>query len=743
MTNSEVNMYSLTKYAGSLRDYTITENTLALGLNMTEFAETPLTDNGRNYGRMKVTLSSPQSGIIKINACVRYTGKDETAVVNARPSAAGAAEEDEDALLFKAGMLEARIQRAGAFRIVFSYCGNAITATSINSFFNTRRPAEYTGACFDITPGESCYGLGGSGVTDLIGRKEETDNMSESAAFNKIPFYVSSRGYGIFVNTTGLVKFDFASQNGAVTFSNEGETIEFYVIAGGTPSDVIAAYTQLLGRENINLNLCDGLSLNYAGNYDYDEQSILSDLNQAHEYGITISEIWLGHGYLPKTIKTGFSWDPARFPDPAKFIRKIHDLGIRIGISLSPYISDAVPEFAECVDNDYLVKNSKGEPVLTEYENGTMGIIDVLSQPARNWLGLKFDSVLQLGIDMVEADFKYELLYTEGMTASYYNNFAVAFNNIVTDCSVRCVGSGNSSVIRNSTGAGDTVAPYRNIYMNKNTASYSSLACAVNNAISYGMTGYGIINMDIPSIASASPTLYTRWTQAAMIMPHYRLPVPFCKDAAMLENLKKMLDVRSGLLSYVESCCIESANFGMPVARPMSVEFPTDRLAQKCPTQFMLGSAVMVCPVYSTAGNVSFYVPAGTWTNYITREKISGPRIVSRKVEISELPVYVRPNSIIPSHAGETVVFSCFELSEGNVAAAEVLGQNKSLSGVVNVLKAEDRITVKTEGFGRASKKLVLNGITNVVGVSEGFPENDQYGTTIEFSSNELIITLG
>ena len=121
MTNSEVNMYSLTKYAGSLRDYTITENTLALGLNMTEFAETPLTDNGRNYGRMKVTLSSPQSGIIKINACVRYTGKDETAVVNARPSAAGAAEEGEDTLLFKAGMLEARIQRAGAFRIVFSY----------------------------------------------------------------------------------------------------------------------------------------------------------------------------------------------------------------------------------------------------------------------------------------------------------------------------------------------------------------------------------------------------------------------------------------------------------------------------------------------------------------------------------------------------------------------------------------------------------------------------------------------
>jgi len=127
----------------------------------------------------------------------------------------------------------------------------------------------------------------------------------------------------------------------------------------------------------------------------------------------------------------------------------------------------------------------------------------------------------------------------------------------------------------------------------------------------------------------------------------------------------------------------------------------------------------------------------------MTREKISGPRIVSRKVEINELPIYVRPNSIIPSHAGETIVFSCFELAEGNVAAAEVLGQNKSLSGVVNVLKADGRITVKTEGFGRATKKVVLNGIMDVVGVSEGFPETDKFGTAIEFSSNELIITLG
>ena len=735
-------MYSLTKYARNLSDIAANENSLSLGLTLTEFAESPLTESGRDSGKIKINISSPQSGIIKINARVRYTGKDSTQVISTRPSGSGIVDQDDNYTIFKTGMLEARIPKSGSFRIIFYYCGNPLTATSLNSFFNTRRPDEYTGACFDIAPGESCFGLGGGGSVDLMGRKEETNNTNESAAFNKIPFFASSRGYGIFVNSYGSVKFDFASQSGAIAFSQEGESLEFFVFAGNNAMDVISAYTGLIGRDTSNTPLCEGLSLNYSGSFDFTEESILSDLHQASDYGLTVSEIWLGHGYLSKHLKTGYSWDLTRFPDPARFIRKLHDKGIKVGVSLSPYISDTVPEYTECVDNDYLVRDDKGEIVLADYDNGSMAIVNVLNQPARNWLGLKFDSVLQTGLDLAEADFKYELLNVPGKPVSFYNYFAIAFNSIVKDCASRCIGSDNDSVIRNSTGAGDIVSPYRNIYMNKNTASYSSLACAVNNAMSYGMTGLGIINMDVPSIVTTSPTLYTRWAQLAMLMPHFRLPVPFCKDSGMLEILKLSSNVRIGILAYLESCCMESAGYGTPVLRPMQVEFSSDKLAAKCPNQFMLGTALLVCPVFSGAGNVSFYVPAGTWTNLLTREKVTGPRIVSRKAEANEIPIYVRPNSILTSHTGDTITFSCFELAEGKIAAAEVFGQNKAASGVINVLKQDGRITVKTEGFGRASKRIILTGITSVTGVSEGFPDSDQYGTTVEFNSNELIVTL-
>jgi len=736
-------MYSLTKYAKTLDEITVADNVLSLGLVLNEFAESPLTESGRECGRMKVELSSPQSGILKVCACLHYTGKDPRKVFNTRPSGSAVIENDDSTILLKTGMLEAKINKTGTFRIVFSYCGVPITATSLNPFFNTRRPDEYTGASLDIAPGEACYGLGGSGTVDLIGRKEETNNSKDSPAFNKIPFFVSSRGYGIFVNSSGSVKFDFASQSGSISFSQKGESIEFYMFAGNTAVDVINSYMSLIGKDTTFDLPGEGMALNYDGNYDFTDESILVDIDRATDFGIAVSEIWLGSGYLPKSARTGYVWDATRFPDPSKFIRKLHDRNIKVGIAITPYISDATPEYYECVDNDYLVKDSDGKIVLADYDQGSMGIIDVTNQAARNWFGLKIDSVLHLGIDLVEADFKYEIMNVKGRSVSFYNRFAVTFNEIIKDCASRCVGSEHDSVIRNSTGAGDLTGPYRNIYMNKNTACYSSLACAVNNAMSYGMTGFGIINMDVPSIAVSSPTLYTRWVQTAMLMPHYRLPVPFCKDTEMLENLKMASNVRTGLMAYIESCCLESVTYGMPVVRPMQVEFVSDKLAVKCPNQFMLGSSVMVCPVYSGAGNVTFYVPSGNWTNLLTREVITGPRIVSRKVDINELPLYVRPNSILTSHNGETITFSCFSLVEGKVAAAEVFGQNKAASGVVNVLKSGNRITVKTDGFGRTGKRVVLTGITNVVGVSEGFPDSDEYGTTVEFDSNELIITLG
>jgi len=193
--------------------------------------------------------------------------------------------------------------------------------------------------------------------------------------------------------------------------------------------------------------------------------------------------------------------------------------------------------------------------------------------------------------------------------------------------------------------------------------------------------------------------------------------------------------------------------YGSPVFRTMSYEFPSDALATFSRDQFMVGSSLLAAPVTTATGNVRFYVPAGVWTNLFSRETLTGPRFASRKEELGSFPIFARPNSIITtltnadSHASsrsflDNVTFTCFAPADGKVAACEVFDDKGKASGVINVLKEGNKITVKTDGFGR-NKRIQLTGITNVVSVSESLPEPESWGTSIEFSGNELVITLG
>ena len=163
----------------------------------------------------------------------------------------------------------------------------------------------------------------------------------------------------------------------------------------------------------------------------------------------------------------------------------------------------------------------------------------------------------------------------------------------------------------------------------------------------------------------------------------------------------------------------------------MSLEFTGDPVAETIDSQYMLGASLLVTPVVTPGDSVRVYIPAGIWTDFMTHEKIQGPRFITRKVIANSVPVFARPNSIIPTRTPDSnsgigsldyLTFSCFGLSQGAPAACE--------------------ITVRTQNLG-GTKHLILSGIFNVVGLSESVPEKLSYGTSIEFLSNELVISLG
>ena len=184
----------------------------------------------------------------------------------------------------------------------------------------------------------------------------------------------------------------------------------------------------------------------------------------------------------------------------------------------------------------------------------------------------------------------------------YLLNFASILNSTLSDVSAREHGRLGSFIITDSVGSGDQQSPYRNIY-NTMTPDYSALSSAVTNTLSYNLTGFGGINIDIPEKDIADPKLFERWVAFAAYAPHARFKgtLKLLEDAKTLTAIKAFCAIRTGLAPYIYSCLCENVNYGTPVVRAMALEFAGDPAAQSSNTQYMLGSEPSVSSSSSLA----------------------------------------------------------------------------------------------------------------------------------------------
>jgi len=759
---------SLTKYPFGIKNVSFTDNVLTLTMGTQQAAKSlssvPMMMQGA--GNITLMMSSPANNVIKVVVRTHKSGKAESTFIKTRDSGNGSINETDDYISFKSGMLEARISKTPAPQITYLYGDTVLTSHAqvpggifIKESLDRRKNQYSAGVILTAKAGEDYMGFGG-GVSPIAnGRKIITDPSLVSSGKTSIPFYVSSANYGIFVNSIGTVTFDAANDGNVMVFENEGPAMEFELFAGASTSEIINSFTGFMGRPAhvASSSVCTALAMQ--DDFTITQDEITDALRDIKDAGLNVSELWLGRSYLPAGSAVGFDWDPARFDDPAGFIRTVHDWGIRIGVTVSPYILEESELFDDCVDMGHFIKDAKGNVEIIDTQEGSVAILDMTNVAARNWFSSKVGEMIDSGIDMIEASFDFSLL-SDILLGSKPNGFESLFvselNGAVRDASQRAKGKEVTFMIADIVSTGDVATAYRNIAPISSELCFGGMASAASNALSYGLSGITLCNIDVPYVSDM--TLYSRWMETALLAPHSRIfcnlkGMPRNMPAEVFERIKLFADMRASLAPYIYSSVMEASMYGSPVFRTMSYEFPSDALATFSRDQFMVGSSLLAAPVTTATGNVRFYVPAGVWTNLFSRETLTGPRFASRKEELGSFPIFARPNSIITtltnadSHASsrsflDNVTFTCFAPADGKVAACEVFDDKGKASGVINVLKEGNKITVKTDGFGR-NKRIQLTGITNVVSVSESLPEPESWGTSIEFSGNELVITLG
>ena len=747
------------------------DSTLKIGCECQEYSESVTGGKGSfkdTKGRITVSLFSPANNIITVKVTNHHAEPRarSSSVIELSPSGFGTLEDMGSILAFKSGHLEAHINKT-VFSLKFIYCGNELLnqTSSMPIFYKTDSGTEHcytvsaeasSGASIDLKPRELLYGLGAAGASVIRnGQKVKCLDTSKASGRNNVPFILSDSKYGLFINTNRPVTVDAGSENGRLSFESEGEELEYGIIAGDTLTEIMEVFTQLNGRTPAVPYTSGGIALALDDDYTITAQGIIDSLKAAKSAGLAVSELWLGNSWHPDYAPYGFTFDTTRFPDPSGFAKTLSDMGVAAGISINPFVSERAPEYTELLDAGLLVSFPDGRAVLCDADKGGVACLDFNFPDGRSWLINTCTGLAKNGFGLFESNFSNALsgAFTKASgKKDYLINYTSILNSTLSDVSARERGRLGSFIITDQVNAGDQSAPFMNIFCGT-APDHSDLGAAVKNAISYGITGFGGINIDIPSCELIDQKLFDRWTGFAAYAPHARFTgsLKFLENAALIDSIKAFCAIRTALAPYIYSSLCENINFGTPVIRAMALEFAGDPAASAFDSEYMLGSSLLVAPVTSSNDSSRIYIPSGVWTDFMTHEKVQGPRYISRKTTENTVPVFVRPNSIIPtrtpdSNSGigslDNLTFTCFGLGQGSAAACEVFAVGGQGSGVITAEVEGNKIIVRTKNLG-GTKHLILSGIFNVVGLSESVPDKLSYGTSIEFSSNELVISLG
>ncbi len=239
----------------------------------------------------------------------------------------------------------------------------------------------YMLAGLDVGVGEKLYGLGerfGPFVKNgqSVDIWNEDGGTSSELAYKNIPFYISSNGYGVFVNNPGKVSLELQSERTTrVNLSIPGEELEYFIIQGDTPKEILARYTALTGRPSLvpawsyNLWLTTSahfalLSLAYPSanlwlsgfTTNYDEETVTSFLDGFKDRDLPLGVFHFDCFWMKSYQWCDFEFDSEMFPDAAGYLQRLKDRGLKLSIWINPYVGQASPLFKIGKENGYFIK---------------------------------------------------------------------------------------------------------------------------------------------------------------------------------------------------------------------------------------------------------------------------------------------------------------------------------------------------------------------------------------------------
>ncbi len=612
---------------------------------------------------LTVRCDSPLPDTIRLRVTHFEGGLKKGATFDVLADGAGAdVAVTEETVSVKSGRLEAIINQTD-FAVDFMDGDKLVTRIPRQALalMQVKDQGNFISAQLGLGVGELVYGLG-ERFTAFVKNGQSIDIWNEDGgtcseqAYKNIPFYMTNRGYGVFVNHNGRVSFEVASERSSrVQFSVPGEELEFIVIYGPSPKEVLEKYTALTGRPAVLPSWSFGLWLSTSFTTDYDQKTV-----EAFVDGMAQRDIPLGVFHYDCFWMKGFHWtdflfDESVTSDAPKMLADLHAKGLKVCVWINPYIAQASRLFVVGHEHGYFLKRPDGTTWQTDLWQPGMAIVDFTNPAAVAWYCSHLNSLCDIGIDSFKTDFgeriPTDVVYHDGSDpVLMHNRYTYLYNQAVFGLLEHKRGKGEAIVFARSATIGGQQFPIH--WGGDCWSDFDAMAESLRGGLSLGMCGFGYWSHDIGGFEGLPPAeLYKRWVAFGLLSSHSRLHastsyrVPWLFDEEAVDVLRYFTKLKIKLLPYLLEMAQESHAKGTPMMRAMHLEFPDDPACDTLDRQYMLGDSLLVAPVFSATGEVQYYVPKGTWTSLIDGTERTGPAWFKETHSAMSLPLLVRPGS--------------------------------------------------------------------------------------------------
>ncbi|OKJ61638.1 alpha-xylosidase [Streptomyces sp. CB02261] len=626
-----------------------------------------------NSPLLTVECWSPAEGVIGVRT-THHAGAVRPGPEFALPGAeqgVGTVRRDGTVVELASGDLTLRVDTAAPWRLDFTADGRVLTSAGERGtgFVTDAEGRHFVLGQLSLGVGESVYGLG-ERFTPLVRNGQSVDiwqadgGTSSEQAYKNVPFHLTDRGYGVFVNHPGRVGYEVGSEAvGQVQFSVEDQSLEYFVVHGPTPKRILERYTALTGRPALPPAWALGLWLTTSFTTDYDEATVNRFVDGMAERGIPLSVFHLDCFWMRAYQWCDFEWDADTFPDPAGMLARLKERGLRISAWINPYIAQKSAMFEEGMREGHLVRRPDGSVWQWDLWQPGMALVDFTDPAARAWYTGRLRTLLDQGVDCFKTDFgeriPTDVVWHDGSDPErMHNHYTQLYNRTVFELLREVRGEGEALLFARSATAGGQQYPVH--WGGDCESHFNAMAESLRGGLSLGLSGFGFWSHDIGGFeGTPTPTVFTRWVQFGLLSSHsrlhgstsYRVPWDYGEEAVEVTRAFTLLKHR--LAPYLQRAAQQAHTTGVPVMRAMVLEFPDDPAVTTLDRQYMLGDDLLVAPVFTDDGTVEYYVPEGPWTNVLTGAGITGPRWVRERHEVHTLPLLARPDSVIPLGADD------------------------------------------------------------------------------------------